>query len=135
MKASVSYLELEKILHGAINQPISFEFVDSKTIKVIYELDLAIIKKKIGINIKVLDLLGTDLKVSYSDSGMDGLVGMALKLFKEKIPVGLLEELPNHQLMVHLGSIEQIRPVFEHIEVKDINMLTDALELVGDFKA
>lgn len=134
MKASISYLELEKIIHGAINQPISFEFIDSKTIKVIYELDLAIIKKKIGINIKVLDLLGTDLKVSYSDSGMDGLVGMALNMVKDKIPAGLLEEQPDHILLVHLGTVDKLKPVFERIDVKDVNMLAEALELVGDFK-
>ena len=92
-------------------------------------------KKKIGIDLKVLDILGTDLRVKYSAGfGMDGLVGMALNMVKNKIPTGLLEEQPDHVLLVHLDKIDKIKPVFERIDVKDINMLAEALELVGDFK-
>ena len=135
MKASVSYQELQKLVTEQTKQPINFEFVDSKTIKVLYEVNLGIMKKKIGIDLHVLEVLGTDLKVKYSAGfGMDGLVGMALNMVREKIPVGLLEEQPNHVLLVHLGKIDKIKPVFDRIDVTDINMLTEALEVVGDFK-
>jgi hypothetical protein len=33
-----------------------------------------------------------------------------------------------------LAQIEKIKPVFERIAVKDINMLAEAVEVVGDFK-
>lgn len=135
MKASVSYQELQKLVTEQTQQPISFEFIDSKTIKVLYELNLGIMKKKIGIDLHVLEILGTDLRVKYSAGfGMDGLVGMALGMVKDKIPAGLLEELPDRVLLVHLGQIDKIKPVFERIDVKDINMLSEALEVVGDFK-
>lgn len=134
MKASVSYRELQQLIAEHAQQPISFEFVDEKTVKVNYELNLGFIKKSLGVNLRVLELAGTDLKVRYFGSGMDSLVGSALKLVEDKLPKGLLEEMPDHVLKLHLGSIEQLQPVFERIDVKDINMLTDALELVGDFK-
>lgn len=135
MKASISYQELQKLVTEQTQQPISFEFVDQKTIKVLYEVNLGIIKKKIGIDVKVLELVGTELKVQYSGGfGMDGMVGMALNLVKDKIPAGLLEELPNRVLLIHLDRIDKIKPVFERINVKDINMLAEALEVVGDFK-
>lgn len=135
MKASVSYQELQKLVTEQTQQPISFEFVDPKTIKVLYEVNLGIIKKKIGIDVKVLELVGTDLKVRYSSGfGMDGLVGMALGMVKDKIPTGLLEELPDRVLLLHLDKIDKIKPVFERIDVRDINMLNEALEVVGDFK-
>ena len=135
MKASISYQELQKLVTEQTQQPISFEFVDNKTIKVLYEVNLGIIKKKIGIDVKVLELVGTELKVQYSGGfGMDGMVGMALNLVKDKIPAGLLEELPNRVLLIHLERIDKIKPVFERINVKDINMLGEALEVVGDFK-
>ena len=76
MKASVSYQELQKLVTEQTHQPISFDFVDNKTLKVLYELNLGIMKKKIGIDLKILEILGTDLKVQYSAGfGMDGLVG------------------------------------------------------------
>lgn len=135
MKASVSYQELQKLVTEQTQQPISFEFVDPKTIKVLYEVNLGIMKKKIGIDLHVLEILGTDLKVHYSAGfGMDGLVGMALGMVKDKIPAGLLEELPDRVLLLHLDKIDKIKPVFERIDVKDINMLNEALEVVGDFK-
>ncbi|MBR3699730.1 MAG: hypothetical protein IKM85_09470 [Bacteroidales bacterium] len=135
MKASVSYQELQKLVTEQTKQPISFEFVDQKTIKVLYEINLGIMKKKIGIDLKVLDIIGTDLRVKYSTGfGMDGMVGMVLGMVRDKIPEGLLEEQPDHVLLLHLDKIDKIRPVFERVDVKDINMLAEALELVGDFK-
>lgn len=135
MKASVSYLELQRLITEQTHQPISFEFVDDKTVKVLYELNLGIMKKKVGIDLKVLDIVGTDLRVRFSAGfGMDGLVRMALNMLKDKIPVGLLEEQPNNELLVHLDKIDKIKPVFERIDVKDVNMLAEALEVVGNFK-
>ncbi len=135
MKASISYQELQKLVTEQTQQPISFEFVDQKTIKVLYELNLGIMKKKIGIDVKVLELVGTDLRVRYAAGlGMDGMVGMALGMVRNKIPEGLLEELRDHVLLLHLDKIDKIKPVFERIDVKDLHMLAEAVEVVGDFK-
>ena len=65
---------------------------------------------------------------------MDGFVKMALNMANDKIPTGLLEEQPDHVLLVHLDKIDKIKPIFERIDVKDINMLAEALEVIGDFK-
>ena len=135
MKVSVSYQELQRLLTEQTNQSFSFEPVDSKTVKVLYELNLGIMKKKIGVDLKVLDIVGSDLRLQYSTGfGMDGLVGMALNLLKDKIPAGLLEERPDRVLLVHLGQLDKIKPVFDRIDVKDLNILAEALEVVGDFK-
>ena len=135
MKASVSYQELQKLVTEQAQQPISFEYVDQKTIKVLYELNLGIMKKKIGVDLKVLGFTGTDLHVRYAAGfGMDSLVGMALNMVRNKIPEGLLEEQPDHVLLLHLGKVDKLKPVFERIDVKDVNMLVEALEVVGDFK-
>ena len=135
MKASISYQELQRLISEQTQQPISFEFVDNKTVKVLYELNLGIMKKKVSIDLKVLDIVGTDLRVRYAGGfGMDGLVRMALNMMRDKIPTGLLEEQPNNELLVHLATIDKIKPVFERINVKDVNMLAEALEVVGDFK-
>lgn len=135
MKASVTYQELQRLITEQTNKPISFDYVDSKTIKVLYELDLGLLKKKVGIDLRVLDIVGTDLRVRYSAGfGMDGMVGIALGLVRDKIPAGLMEELPDHELLFHLATIDKLKPVFERIDVKDINMLAETLELVGDFK-
>lgn len=135
MKASISYQELQKLVTEQTHQPIGFEFVDQKTVKVLYELNMGFMKKNIGINIKVLDVVGNLLRLQYSTGfGMDGLVGMALNLVKDKIPSGLLEEQPDRVLLVHLDKIAKVRPVLERIDLKDVNMLAEAVEVLGDFK-
>ena len=135
MKASISYQELQRLVTEQTKQPISFDFVDNKTVKVLYELNLGLIKKKISVDLKVLNIVGSDLRVKYSGGfGMDGLVKMALNMANDKIPTGLLEEQPDHVLLLHLDKIDKIKSVFERIDVKDVNMLAEALEVVGDFK-
>ena len=110
MKASISYQELQKLVTEQTHQPIGFEFVDQKTVKVLYELNMGFMKKNIGINIKVLDVVGNLLRLQYSTGfGMDGLVGMALNLVKDKIPSGLLEEQPDRVLLVHLDKIAKVK--------------------------
>ena len=135
MKASVSYQELQRLIAEKTQKTLCFECVDNKTVKLLYEIDLGIMKKKIGIDLKVLDIVGTDVRVRYSAGfGMDGVVGLALGMVRDKIPEGLLEEQPDRVLLLHLGKVDKLKPVFERIDVKDVNMLAEALEVVGDFK-
>ena len=121
MKASVSYQELQRLVAEQTKQPISFGFVDNKTIKVLYELNLGIMKKTVGVDLKILEVVGTDLRVRYSAGfGMDGLVGMALGMVKDKLPSGLIEELPDRVLLIHLAKIDKIKPHKEDKEEPDI---------------
>ena len=136
MKASVTYQELQRLVAERSQQPISFEYVDNKTVKISYELNLGFMKKSVGIDLKVLDIVGTDARVQYSAGfGMDGLVSMALGMVKDKIPAGLVEEEPDHVLKLHLDKVDKLKPVLERIDLKDVNMLTEAVELVGEFKS
>ena len=135
MRASISFQELQKLIAQKSKQTVNFEFVDNKTIKVLYEVNLGIFKKKVGVDVKMLDLVGTDLRMKFSAGfGMDGIIGMALNMVKDKIPAGLLEEQPDNVLLLHLAKVEKFKPVLERIDLKDVNMLTEAVELVGDFK-
>lgn len=136
MKAAVSYQELQRLVTEKTHQPIKFDFVDDKTMKVSYGLDLGFMKRDIGINLKVLDMVGSDLRVRYSTGlGMDGLVGMALNLVKDKIPAGLMEEQPDQVLLVHLNKIDKVKPFLDRIDVQDINMTEEALVMEGAFRS
>jgi len=136
MKASISYQELQRLITEKAQQPISFQFVDDKTIKVCYTLNLGLVKKDLGINLRIMDFEGPNVRVSYATGfGMDSMVGMALDLLKKKIPAGLIEELPDKELLVHLNAIDGMQQVFDTIEVNDINMLMEGVELKGEFKS
>ena len=135
MKASISFPELQSILQEKTEQNISFAFADPKTIRVTYPLDLGFMKKDISANLSILDMQGSDLLVSI-DAGFatDTLLSTVIVIFKKNIPEGLIEKLPDRQLMLHLGQIEEVKSVFDAIQVDDIHVLNDGLEVEGGLK-
>jgi len=135
MKASISFPELQSILQEKTEQNISFAFVDNKTIKVTYPLNLGIIKKDISADLTILEMVGSDLLVSIDAGfGTDTMLNTVLGILKNKIPEGLIEKRPDRQLMLHLDQIEQVKTVFDTIKVDDIHVLNEGLEVEGGLK-
>ena len=135
MKASITFPEIQNLITEKINQPISFSFVDGKTVRVTYPLNLGFIKKDISANLTLIELIGSELLVSLDAGiGTDTMLNTVLGMLKNKIPEGLIEKRPDKRLMLHLGQIEQVNTVFETIQVKDIHVLTDGLEMEGGLK-
>lgn len=135
MKASITFPELQSILQEKTNQQISFSTVDSKTVRVIYPLNLGFVKKDISANLTIIELIGSDLLVSIDAGfGTDTMLNTVLGLLKNKIPEGLIEKRPDKRLMLHLGQIEQVKTVFEAIQVNDISVLANGLEVDGGLK-
>ena len=135
MKASISFPELQSILLKKAEQNISFAFVDGKTLKVTYPLNLGIIKKDISADITIREMVGSDLLVSVDAGfGTDTMLNTVLGILKNKIPEGLVEKHPNSLLMLHLGQIEQVKTVFDAIKVNDIHVLAEGLEVEGGLK-
>ena len=135
MKASISFPELQNIIAAKANQQISFAFVDGKTIRVSYPLNLGFIKKDISANLIIKELIGSDLLVQVSAGmGTDTMVTTLLGLLKNKIPDGLIEKRPESQLLIHLGQIENVRAVFDNIDIRDLHVLADGLEAEGNLK-
>jgi hypothetical protein len=135
MKASISFPELQNIIAAKANQQISFAFVDGKTVRVSYPLNLGFIKKDISANLIIKELIGSDLLVQVSAGmGTDTMVTTLLGLLKNKIPDGLIEKRPESQLLIHLGQIENMRAVFDNIDIRDLHVLANGLEAEGNLK-
>ena len=135
MKASISFPELQNIIAAKANQQISFAAVDGKTVRVSYPLNLGIIKKDISANLIIKELVGSDLLVQVAAGlGTDTMVTTVLSLLKDKIPAGLIEKRPDSHLMIHLGQIENVKTVFDNVDIRDLHVLADGLEAEGDLK-
>ena len=135
MKASFSFPELQNIIAEKANQPISLAFVDGKTIRVSYPLNLGFIKKDISANLIIKELVGSDLLVQVSAGlGTDTMVNTILSLVKDKIPDGLVEKRPESHLLIHLDQIENVKAVFDNVDIRDLHVLPDGLEVEGDLK-
>lgn len=135
MKASISFPELQSILQEKTELDISFSYVDDKTVRVTYPLNLGIIKKDVSADLTILDMMGSDVLVKVDAGfGTDTLLGTLLGLLKNKIPEGLIEKRSEGQLMLHLDTIEQVKSVFDAIKVDIISVLSDGLEVEGGLK-
>ena len=136
MKASISFPELQDILLEKADQQISFGRVDERTIRVTYPLNLGIIKKDISANVIIKEVIGSDLLVQLSAGmGTDTLLSTVLSLLHNKLPDGLIEKRPDSHLLIHLGSIEQVKSVFDAIVVNDLYVINDGLEVEGTLKS
>ena len=135
MKASISFPELQTLITEKAKQSISFSYVDGKTVRVTYPLNLGFIKKDISANLVIKELTGSDLLVKL-DAGMgsDTMLATVLGLLKNKIPEGLIEKRPESHVMLHLDKIEQVKTVFDAIKVDDIRVLAEGLEVEGGLK-
>ena len=135
MKASISFPELQNLITEKAKQNISFSYVDGKTVRVTFPIDLRFVKKDISANLIIKELIGSDLLVQLSAGlGTETLLTTLLSLFKDRIPENLIEKRPDSQLLLHLGELEQMKAVFEKVDVNDIHVLTDGLEVEGGLK-
>lgn len=135
MKASISFPEIENLLTEKTQQKMAFAFVNDKTIKVSYPLNLGFIKKDISANLIIKELVGSDLLLQLDAGlGSDTMLTTVLSLLKDKIPTGLIEKRPESQILLHLDQIENVKTVFEKVDVKDLHVLTEGLEVEGSLK-
>ena len=135
MKASISFPELQNLIAEKAKQHIALAFVDAKTLRVTYPLNLGFIKKDISANLIIKELVGSDLLLQLDAGlGSDTMLTTLLSLLKDKIPAGLIEKRPESHLLLHLGEIENVKSVFEKVDVTDLHVLTEGLEVEGALK-
>ena len=135
MKASISFPELQNLIAEKAKQQIGLAFVDGKTIRVTYPLNLGFIKKDISANLLIKELTGSDLLLQLDAGlGSDTMLTTVLSLLKDKLPEGLIEKRPESHLLIHLGQIENVKTVFEKVDVTDLHVLTEGLEVEGTLK-
>lgn len=135
MKASISFPELQNLIAEKAKQQIGLAFVDGKTIRVTYPLNLGFIKKDISANLLIKELTGSDLLLQLDAGlGSDTMLTTVLSLLKDKLPGGLIEKRPESHLLIHLGQIENVKTVFEKVDVTDLHVLTEGLEVEGALK-
>ena len=135
MKASISFPELQQLITEKANQPISLSFVDPKTVRVTYPLNLGFIKKDISADMIIKELTGSDLLLQLDAGiGSDTMLTTVLSLVKDKIPGGFIEKRPDSHILLHLGEIEKMKSLFEKVDIRDLHVINEGLEVEGLLK-
>jgi hypothetical protein len=134
MNLTIPFNEIKQIIDEKVKQPISFEFVNDHTLRVNYELNLFITTKKIGADLEIKGIKGSDLYLCYANGNEQMMVSSALKMLGNKIPEGLLEEKDGGNLILHLAAIDKVKEVFDKIDVQKITVLSEGIDIAGQLK-
>ena len=121
MYLQISYSELESIIREKTGQSVEIGYVDPQTIKIRKEIKVFIAKKKISVNVEVLQVAGTDLILKYDAGlGLEMAAKGVLIFFKESLGC-LVEEKDQNTLVVHLSQIEKLKRLLSAVDLQTIS--------------
>ena len=99
------------------------------TVRVSYKVPLM---GPVGLDINVDRICGSDLFLSYGGgAAIEFMVRTALGRFKDQPGADMIELLGGNRLVLALGKNEQLRTLFERVEVQDIHF--DEQRVMIDF--
>lgn len=124
MQANITYQEIQKYISDHYAQQISLAHIDNSTLRISTDIKVWKLSKTIHVDLKVEEIKGTDLYLSYSGGlSVELVIAPLLSFIKRLIPdkTGFIQENGSHQLIVHLAEIEQANKAFE---IMDLNCIT-----------
>ncbi len=132
MKILMTYPELQQILANEVERPFSFARVDAKTLRVFTEMKALFFAKTLRVDMKIEELKGTDLHLSYGDGMMkELLLKGVMRLIEGKLPDAVVEQIGNGSVVVHLSAIEQLSKVLQKVTLHDLKLTPEGIELQG----
>lgn len=123
MQANITYPEIQKYISDHYAKQISLAHIDNSTIRISTDIQFCRLSKTIHVDLKVEEIRGTDLYLSYSGGlSVELVIAPLLSFIKRLIPdkTGFVQENGSHQLIVHLAEIEQAKKV---LEIMDLNSI------------
>lgn len=129
MQFNLSYPEVGKFIHDKTGKEIPLAFGGPHTLRIAYSVPLM---GSVGLDVNVERINGSDIFLSYSGgAGIEFMLRTALGQAKKQPGAEVLSILDGNRVMLSLGKSEQLAPVFDKIEVKDIHF--DERNIMIDF--
>ena len=126
---------MQRFLAEQTRKNITVSYIDSKTVKVNYPVSMGFLSKDISANLTYIEMTGSDLLVSVDAGlGTDKMLTTLLNMQRGKMPMGMIERLPNNRLRIHLGQAAPVQAIFNRINVTDVYVLSSGLQLEGVLK-
>ena len=123
MKLAITYAELQDYVASNFHKTVNLGYVDGATISVSIPIKVLGFTKSVSINITVKKIEGTDLFLSYDGKmGIDLLVSPAISYAKKLVSgkADCVELMPGSILKLRLGDIDQMKKVFDKLELNNI---------------
>ena len=135
MTTIISFPELQRLLVEQTRKNITVSYIDSKTVRVNYPVSMGFVNKDVSANLTFIEMMGSDLLVSVDAGlGTDKMLTTLLNMQRGKMPMGMIERLPNNRLRIRLGQTPLVQTLFNRIEVTGLYVLSSGLQLEGMLK-
>ena len=129
MQFNLSYSEVGKLIEDKTGKELPMTYGGPHTLRISYKVPLM---GDVGLDINVDRIEGSDIFLSYGGgAGIEFMVRTALGQAKKQPGAEMMSILDGNRVMLSLGKSEQLAPVFDKIEVKDIHF--DERNIMIDF--
>ena len=135
MKIQISFPEIQEIIKNKTGKDIIINMVDHNTIGISYILAIKVlffgqVDKNFNLNISIKEINDTNVIMSYNcGKKMSLMITGALKMLKENPKLSFIEVSDNKQIIIKFGEIENVRSIFDKVEIQSINVIENGIEV------
>lgn len=128
MRTTIAFQEIKDYISKFTNKKFDISCVTTDTIRISYKIKVWIMEKDVDVDIKVLNIEGNNVFLSYGGSfAADLLVEPFIKIVKHYIPekTDLVQQMDSNTLKISLDKIDKMEKVLEYMDLKSISFDTD----------
>ena len=134
MKVNITYPEIQKYIFEHYAKQVCLEYIDNSTCRFstkIQLFNLPLLSQIINVDLKVEDIRGTDIHLSYSGGLSIKIISPLLSFLKRLIPnqTNFIQEYGNNQLIVHIAEIEQAKKALEVMNLESITFDKESINI------
>ena len=134
MKVKITYSEIQKYIFEHYDKQVCLTYIDNSTCRFstkIQLFNLQLLSQIINVDLKVEDIIGTDIHLSYSGGLSIKIISPLLSFLKRLIPnkTNFIQEYGNQQLIVHITEIEQAKKALEVMNLESITFDKESINV------
>ena len=128
MQAYITYPEIQKYISDHYAKQVELAYINNSTLRISTEIQVWRLSKTIHVDVTIQQIIGTDLYLSYSGGlSVELVIAPLLSFIKRLIPdkTNFIQENGDHQLIVHLADIEEVKKALVLLSLNTITFEQD----------
>ena len=128
MQAYITYPEIQKYISDHYAKQVELAYINNSTLRISTDIQVWRLSKTIHVDVTIQQIIGTDLYLSYSGGlSVELVIAPLLSFIKRLIPdkTNFIQENGDHQLIVHLADIEEVKKALVLLSLNTITFEPD----------
>lgn len=124
MNAVIKYEELAELVRKKYKSTVRFEYIDAKTIKVIYKHNF--MTPEICLQISIDTIQKDMIAISYH---CHSIVANIIKMLKLVFPSGIVINKSNKQIVIYPARVKALKKLYQFAMIRDIIFDNNAVDI------